>query len=51
MTISRFRACRDADLDELDSWVANRALGHDGPLALLRSSVDELRRRKLMRPA
>jgi hypothetical protein len=50
MTISRFRACRDANLDELGSWVANRALGHDGPLALLRSAVDELRRRKLLRP-
>ena len=50
LTISGFRACRDADLDELGSWVADRALGHDGPLALLRSAVGELRRRHLMRP-
>src|SRR5450755_3297720 len=50
ITISRFRACRDADLDELGSWVADRGLGHDGPLALLRGTVYELRRRKLMRP-
>ncbi len=50
LTTSGFRACRDADLNELESWVADRALGHDGPLALLRSAVDELRRRRLMRP-
>jgi hypothetical protein len=48
LTISGFRACRDGDLDELGSWVADRALGHDGPLALLRSAVDELRRRRLI---
>ncbi len=29
MTTSGFLACRDADLDDLGSWVANQALGHD----------------------
>ena len=50
MTISAFASCRDADLDALRAWLADRALGHDGPLALLRSAVDRLRRDRVMRP-
>jgi Domain of unknown function (DUF4158) len=34
----------------LRAWLADRALGHDGPLALLRSAVDRLRRDGLVRP-
>jgi len=48
--ISAFKPCRDADLDALRAWLADRALGHDGPLALLRSAVDRLRRDGLVRP-
>ena len=50
MAISAFGPCRDADLEVLRAWLADRALGHDGPLALLRSAVDRLRRDALVRP-
>jgi hypothetical protein len=50
MAISRFRACGDEDLDALRSSVGDRALGHDGPLALMRHAVNCLRRERLVRP-
>lgn len=50
MKISGFHPCRDADLNALRAWLGDRALGHDGPLALLRSTVDRLRRDRLVRP-
>ncbi len=50
IAISAFRPCRAEDLDALRTWLADRALGHDGPLALLRSAVDRLRRYRLVRP-
>ena len=50
VAISAFGPCRDADLNALRTWLADRALGHDGPLALLRSAVDRLRRDRLVRP-
>jgi len=50
VAISGFGPCRDADLNALRTWLADRALGHDGPLALLRSGVDRLRRDRLVRP-
>lgn len=50
IAISAFRPCRVEDLDALRAWLADRALGHDGPLALLRSAVDRLRRDRLVRP-
>lgn len=50
VAISAFGSCRVADLDALRAWLADRALGHDGPLALLRSAVDRLRRDRVMRP-
>ncbi len=50
VAISAFGPCRDTDLDALRAWLADRALGHDGPLALLRSAVDRLRRDGLVRP-
>ena len=50
VTISAFGPCREADLDALRAWLGDRALGHDAPLALLRSAVDRLRRERLVRP-
>jgi len=50
MAIGAFRPCRDSDLDALRAWLADRALGHDGPLALLRGAVDRLRREQVIRP-
>jgi hypothetical protein len=50
MRISAFRGCSDSDLDALRARLGDRALGHDGPLALLRSAVDGLRRDRLLRP-
>jgi TnpA family transposase len=50
MAIGAFRPCRDSDLDALRAWLADRALGHDGPLALLGGAVDRLRREQVIRP-
>jgi len=50
MSIRAFRSCRDGDLDALRAWLGDRALGHDGPLALLRNAVDRHRRERLLRP-
>ncbi len=50
MSIGRFRACEPQDLEQLRVWLGERALEHDGPLALLRSAVDWLRRQQLVRP-
>lgn len=50
MNISAFRGCRDSDLDAIRARLGDRALGHDGPLALLRSAADGLRRDRLLRP-
>ena len=50
MAISTFRPCGDEDLDMLRSSVGDRALGHDGPLALMRHAVDCLRRQRVVRP-
>jgi hypothetical protein len=50
MAISRFSMCGKEDLDALRSSVGDRALGHDGPLALMRHAVDCLRRERVVRP-
>lgn len=50
MAISGFRACLSADLKKLEGWVADRALEHDGPRALLRDAADRLRRQSILRP-
>jgi len=50
MSISAFRVCCPEDLEALRVWLGERALEHDGPLALLRSAVDWLRRQQLVRP-
>lgn len=50
MAISGFRTCRPVDLDRLSGWVAERALEHDGPRALLRAAADRLRRQSILRP-
>lgn len=48
--IAGFRACMQTDLQSLQTAVADRALGHDGPLALLRHAADLLRRQQILRP-
>jgi hypothetical protein len=48
--ISGFRELGPDDGAELQAWLEERALGHDGPLALLRGTVDRLRRQALLRP-
>jgi TnpA family transposase len=50
LAISGFRACGEEDLNVLRSSVGDRALGHDGPLALMRHAVDCLRRARVVRP-
>lgn len=50
LSISGFRSCEQADLAVLRAWVAERALGRDGPLALLRLAGDRLRRQQRVRP-
>jgi len=50
MAISGFREFGPVDAAALQAWLEDRALGHDGPLALLRTTVDRLRRQALVRP-
>lgn len=38
MSTGRFRACEPQDLEQLRVWLGERAIEHDGPLALLRSA-------------
>jgi len=50
MRVSAFRVCEDDDLNLLRTSLAERAIGHDGPLALMRHAVDWLRRERVARP-
>jgi Domain of unknown function (DUF4158) len=50
VAISTFGPCQHTELEGLRAWLADSALGHDGPLALLRSAVDRLCRDRPVRP-
>src|SRR5207248_9314032 len=45
-----FRDPRPSDFDALLSWLAERAIEHDRPLALLHLGCDWLRQEKIVRP-
>src|SRR5439155_7628953 len=45
-----FRDARPADFDALLAWLAERAMEHDRPLALLYMSCEWRRREKIVRP-
>src|SRR6266567_6450190 len=45
-----FRDPRPSDFDALLAWLAERAMEHDRPLALLHMSCEWLRREKIVRP-
>ena len=47
----RLRRPRQADLDDLSTWLVVRALEHDRPIGLLDLACQRLRVRKVVRPA
>lgn len=45
-----FRRAEKADLEELEKWLAQRALAHDKPSFLLSSAIEKLYQDKMLRP-
>jgi hypothetical protein len=45
-----FRKATEEDLQELTSWLADRALEHDNPAFLVRLATERLRKERMVRP-